>query len=89
MDRIKEIDPESIIMVCSSGRASSYLATAAVLLGANAIRMGMEDTLWQYPHRNDKIESNAEAFRRGKQLVELLGLECATSDEYRELIGIK
>lgn len=89
MERIKEIDPESIIMVCSSGRAGSYLAAAAVLLGAHAIRMGMEDTIWQYPHRDDRITSNAEAFRRGKQLVELLGLECATSDEYRKLVGIK
>jgi 3-keto-5-aminohexanoate cleavage enzyme len=88
-ERIKEIDPDSIIMVGCCGRASFYLVTAALLLGAHAIRVGMEDTIYRYPHRDDRIKSNAEEFKRSKQLVELLGRRCATADDYRKLVGIK
>ncbi|HVI41640.1 MAG TPA: 3-keto-5-aminohexanoate cleavage protein [Anaerovoracaceae bacterium] len=86
-NRIMEIDPGTVLMVCAAGRASSYLATMAALLGYN-IRVGMEDTVWKWPHKNDKIENNAEHFRNFKQLLGLLGREVATADEYRAMLGI-
>lgn len=89
MERIKEIDPDSIIMVCSSVRASCYLMTAGILLGAQAIRIGMEDSVYQYPHRDDRITSNVEEFIRAKQIAELLGRKSATGDDFRRLIGLK
>lgn len=84
---IYDIDDTSIIVVCAAGRASSYLATFALLLGLN-IRVGMEDTVWKWPHRNEMIQNNAEHYKAFKALVELLGREVATGDEYRELIGL-
>lgn len=87
VESIYDIDPDAIIVVCASGRASSYLATAAILLGLH-IRVGMEDTIWKYPHKNEKIVSNAECFKTYKTISECLGRECATGDEYRALIGL-
>lgn len=84
---IYDIDRDSIIIVCAAGRASSYLAIFAMLLGLH-VRVGMEDTIWQYPHKDALIRSNADHFRMFKSIAELMGREAATGDEYRELIGL-
>lgn len=87
-ENIMSIDDSSVVMVCSGGRASSYVATLALMLGLN-IRIGMEDTPWKWPHREDFITSNAEEFKRFRLLAELLGRELMTADEYRAALGIK
>ncbi len=88
VNRLKELDPDCQILVCSSGRASIYLATLAILMGLHA-RVGTEDSIWRYPHRDEKIRSNAESFRTAKALCDLLGREIASADEYREIIRVK
>lgn len=82
---IHDVDPEAKILVCSAGRASSYLATVAATLGLH-IRVGMEDTVWRWPHRPDKLESNLQAFQTAKTIVEALGRDVATPSEYREIM---
>ena len=84
---IYDIDRESIIIVCASGRASTYLAVMAMLLGLH-IRVGMEDTVWEFPHKDTLIKSNAECFRKYKLIAQLLGREVADGNEYRKLIGL-
>ena len=84
---IRDIDPEGIIMVCAAGRASNALATLAVSLGLH-IRIGMEDTYYLYPHRNDIIESNLQVFKHAQMLSEVSGRPIATQAEYRQMIGL-
>jgi 3-keto-5-aminohexanoate cleavage enzyme len=79
---IKDLDPDSFIAICAAGRASTYLATLAILLGLH-VRVGMEDTVWTFPHRDELIKSNADAFLRVKQIALLLGRELMTPAEYR------
>jgi 3-keto-5-aminohexanoate cleavage enzyme len=86
-NRILDVAPEAVIMVCAAGRASSYLATLSMLLGLN-IRVGMEDTVWKWPHKDDKIENNAEQFLMYKQMAGMLGREVTTPNEYRQMIGL-
>ena len=87
IELIYDIDRDSIIIVCAAGRASSYLAIFALLLGLH-IRVGMEDTVWKYPHKDDLIQLNADHFRSFKAIAELMGRQVATGNEYRELIGL-
>lgn len=87
-NRILEIDPGAIIQVCASGRASTYLATLSILMGHH-LRVGMEDTVWRWPHKDDKITSNGECFKQYKELCELLGRKVMTSAEYREFLGLR
>jgi 3-keto-5-aminohexanoate cleavage enzyme len=87
VDREVHADPESVIMVCAAGRASSYLATLAILLGLH-IRVGMEDTIYMWPHKDDRIKSNAEVFLTFKNIAESLGRKVVTPDEYRKMIGL-
>ncbi|GAA1515734.1 3-keto-5-aminohexanoate cleavage protein [Nocardioides humi] len=84
---IYDVDPEATILVCAAGRASIYLVTVAAALGLH-IRVGMEDTVWRYPHRQEKLASNLQAFRVAKQLAEVLGRDVATPREYRDLVGL-
>lgn len=85
---IRDVDPEAKILVCAAGRASVFLATAAALLGLH-VRVGMEDTVWKYPHKDEKVTSNLESFLQIKTIVEALGRRVATPAEYREIMGVK
>lgn len=89
VNRIRDVDSDDpFIIVCASGRSSRYLTTFAMLLGLH-VRVGMEDTVWKYPHRQDLVKSNAEEVREAIQIARLLGREVATPDEYREMVGLK
>jgi 3-keto-5-aminohexanoate cleavage enzyme len=84
---IRDVDPQARVIVCAAGRASSYLVTVAAALGHH-IRVGMEDTVWRWPHRGDKVESNLQALEMGKSLAEVLGRDVATFSEYREIMNL-
>ncbi|WP_255152264.1 3-keto-5-aminohexanoate cleavage protein [Halorarius halobius] len=87
VERIREIPGEHEIFVCAAGRASSYVATLGMLLGCH-VRVGTEDSIYKYPHKDDRIENNGKEVERYGQLAKTLGREPATPDEYRELIGL-
>lgn len=83
---IKDVDPEAFIMVCAAGLASTHVSALAALMGLH-IRVGMEDTYWLYPHREDKIENNMQALRMGLLISEVTGRPVATPEEYRTMLG--
>lgn len=83
---IRDIDPDGVIMVCAAGRAALYVAVFAATLGLH-IRIGMEDTYWLWPHRDDRISSNKQVFDLSANLAAVLGRPIATPAEYRQLIG--
>lgn len=82
---IRDIDPDGTIMVCAAGRASMYVATLAAAMGLH-IRVGMEDTYWLWPHRDDRIESNVQTFQLGSKLADVLGRRVATRQEYTDML---
>ena len=82
---IRDVDPDGVIMVCAAGRASMYVATLAAAMGLH-IRVGMEDTYWLWPHRDDRIQSNLQAFELGAKLGEVLGRRVATRQEYTDML---
>jgi 3-keto-5-aminohexanoate cleavage enzyme len=84
---ILDCDPRAIVMVCACGRASMALATLAVSMGFH-IRVGMEDTYYIWPHRNDIIQSNLQVFQLAKNLSEVIGRPIATRAEYRTMVGM-
>ena len=87
VDRILEIDIDVLIAVKASGRASSYLSTLAMLMGLS-VRVGMEDTIYRYPHKDGFIRSNAAVVQDTIQIAKLLGRKPATAAKYRELMGM-
>ena len=87
VNRIREIDPTAFIFVSDPARAGIYLSVFALLLGLH-VRLGMEDTIWKYPHRDEKIEDNAEVVRAVIEIAERLGRRPATAAEFRKAVGI-
>jgi 3-keto-5-aminohexanoate cleavage enzyme len=87
--RIRDIDDceDSIIQVCQSGRASTYLSTLAILLGCH-IRIGKEDTTVKWPHKDDYIVSCKEEVEKHVAIARLLGREPMTAVEYRQVLGL-
>jgi len=93
VNRINEIsaregDDNTQIVVCASGRASFYLINLAMLLGLN-VRVGKEDTVWRWPHKDEKIKRNVDTFLATKQLAQLLGREVVTAQEWRETLKMR
>ncbi len=70
----------------AAGRNQMTFCNQSVLLGGN-VRVGLEDSL--YIGRGELARSNAEQVRKVRTIIEELGLEIATSDEARKLLGLK
>lgn len=58
----------------------------AALMGGN-VRVGLEDSL--YIGRGELADSNAEQVRKIRTILETLGIDVATPDEAREMLGLK
>ena len=72
--------------VLAAGRHQMPLITHAALMGGN-VRVGLEDSL--YLGRGELAQSNADQVRNIRSVLEPLGIECATPDEAREMLGLK
>ncbi len=72
--------------VLGAGARQMPIAAMAAAMGGN-VRVGLEDSLWAGKGR--LAQSNAEQVRIVRQIVEGLGLEIATPDEARAMLGLK
>ena len=69
----------------AAGRNQMALGTMAAIMGGH-VRVGLEDNLWL--GKGQLAQSNAEQVRKIRTILEELGLELATPDEARAIIGI-
>lgn len=72
--------------VLGAGRNQLPIAAMSAAMGGN-VRVGLEDSLWIGPGQLAK--SNAEQVRAVRKILEGLGLEIATPDEARAMLGLK
>ena len=72
--------------VLGAGRNQMPIAAMAATMGGN-VRVGLEDSLWIGPGK--LAESNAQQVTKARQIIEGLGLEIATPDDAREILGLK
>lgn len=79
---------DSVIEVCAAGRASSYVTAQAMLLGVECVRVGKEDTIYRYPHRDDVIESNAQVVQDAVAMASALGRDVASATDLRTMLGL-
>jgi 3-keto-5-aminohexanoate cleavage enzyme len=84
---LKKIDPDCVIMIDMSGRAGLFLVATAILLGLIGARVGMEDALYMYPHKDEMIKNNTSVVRKVVAMVEALGRKVGNADDYRRFIG--
>jgi 3-keto-5-aminohexanoate cleavage enzyme len=58
------------------------------MMGVDSVRVGMEDHIWMYPHKNELIKSNADETRKIATIARELGREIATPGQARQILGI-
>jgi 3-keto-5-aminohexanoate cleavage enzyme len=84
---LKHLLPEdSIFNCCAIGPAQLPMTTLSMLLGGYA-RVGMEDNI--YYSKGVLAKSNAQLVTRVVGIARDLGLEIASPDEAREILGLK
>ena len=72
--------------VLGAGKSQMGIAATAAAQGGN-VRVGLEDSLWDGPGQLAK--SNADQVRRVRGLLDGLGLQVASPDEARAMLGLK
>jgi len=70
------------------GRYWMPLTVMAIILGADIVRIGMEDAVNMYPHRDDYMEGNGKVVEVIAGIARYLGREVATPKEAREILGL-
>ncbi len=64
------------------------ITMTAILIGADVVRVGIEDSYWMYPHTDEVIRSNMEMVRKITEFCKLVGRRLASPQEAREIMGI-
>jgi uncharacterized protein (DUF849 family) len=72
--------------VCAAGRMQLFVAAAALAMGGN-VRVGLEDSL--YIGKGKLARSSADQVEKVGELVSILDLEVATSEDARKILGLK
>ncbi len=72
--------------VCAAGRNQFPMGVTGMALGGN-IRVGLEDSI--YISRGVLAKSNAEQVAKAGRIAKELGLETATPDDARQILGLK
>jgi uncharacterized protein (DUF849 family) len=72
--------------VCAAGRYQMSMCTTALLMGGHA-RVGLEDSV--YLEKGIMAKSNAEQVEKIIRIARELGIETATPDEARQILGLK
>jgi len=86
VDYTKRLIGDFEFSVCVAGRAQFPTCTQSLLLGGH-VRVGLEDNL--YLEKGRMAKSNAEHVEKIIRIARELGLEPATPDEGREILGLK
>ena len=86
LDAARKLIEDFEFSVCVAGRAQFPLCTQSLIMGGNA-RVGLEDNL--YLERGVLAKSNAEQVVKIIRIARELGIEPATPQEAREILGLK
>jgi len=85
-DYAKKLIGDFEFSVCVAGRAQFPICTQSLLIGGNC-RVGLEDNL--YLDRGKMAKSNAEQVAKMVRMARELGIDPATPDEARQILGLK
>jgi len=84
---MKMMPEGSVVSLSVGGRNWLPLTTFGILMGIDGVRVGMEDHLYMYPHKDELIENSADETRKIATIARELGRDVASPAEAREILG--
>lgn len=90
VNMIKENIPDSLIGVYPGGRNWLPMTVMGIMMGADIVRVGIEDCYWMYPHKDEIIKKNSDVVKITVDIANMLGRRVVTDPiEARKILGIK
>lgn len=86
LDSAKKLIGEFEFSVCVAGKEQFPMCTHSLLMGGHA-RVGLEDNLWL--EKGVMAKSNAEQVKKMIRIMGEFGIEPASADEARQILGLK
>lgn len=83
---LKEVAPDSTQSAFGVGKGAMEIMYTAIAAGGH-LRVGMEDNVMH--SKGQLAESNMQLIARARRVIEEQGLEVATPDEARQILGLK
>jgi 3-keto-5-aminohexanoate cleavage enzyme len=82
----EQLPSQCVVEVSGVGPFQLPMTSLAMILGAQMIRVGMEDNV--YVRRGQLLESNVQAVERAVRMAQDLNREIATPAQSREMLGL-
>lgn len=90
MKTVEETIDDACLGVYPGGRNWLPILVHGLLMGATFFRVGIEETYWMYPHKDEVIQKNSDVIEKAVTIAEALGREVITDpDEARDYLGIE
>lgn len=87
---MKENIPECLVGVYCGGRNWLPMVAMGIMMGADIVRVGIEDCYWMYPHKDDLIKKNSDVVKMTAELADIFGRRVVTdAAEARKILGMK
>lgn len=89
MTMIQTLPMEGVVGATVGGHNWLPITVEAIMLGVDCIRVGMEDTIWMYPHKDDKIKNCSDVVNKVVNISRELGREIATAADAKRILGLE
>jgi uncharacterized protein (DUF849 family) len=81
---------QSVVGIYPGGRNWLPMAVMGILLGADVVRVGIEDCYWMYPHKDEIIKKHSDVVKMTVELAQMLGREVVRDAKVaRKILGLK
>jgi 3-keto-5-aminohexanoate cleavage enzyme len=82
----ENLPPQTVLEISGLGQFQLPMTTMAIIMGAQMVRVGMEDNV--YYKRGQLLKDNLEAVARVARIANELNREIATPAQAREILGL-
>lgn len=88
MTMMQMVPEGSAVGATIGGRNWLPLTIEAIMLGVDCVRVGMEDAVFMYPHKEEKIRDCASVVKKIAAIARELGRDIATPSEAKQILGL-
>lgn len=89
MSMMQALPQGCVIGASVGGRNWLSITAQAILLGVDCVRVGMEDAVFMYPHKDEKIKGCGDVVQKVATIARELGRDIATPSEARKIMGLQ